>query len=90
MFPPGISCGAYSVTQGAVSSISPHNHCNNHGQDRMVRDGHLARDSHHVRDGHLARDSHHVRDGHQNILSEDNRHFPPSPDMSEVSYYRYN
>ena len=84
MFPPGISCGAYSVTQGAVSSISPHNHCHNHGQDRVVRDGHLARDSHHVRDGHLA------RDGHQNIQSEDNRHFPPSPDMSEVSYYRYN
>ena len=84
MLPSGISCGAYSVTQGAVSSISPHNHCHNHGQDKVVRDGHQARDSNIARVGHL------TRNGHLNNMAEDSRQLPPPPDLSELSYYRYN
>ena len=76
MLPPGISCGAYSVTQGSVSSISADNHSNNLGHDKVAREGHL------LRNIQLP------RDGPHNILAKDIRQIPP--DLSEISYYRYN
>ena len=75
-----IPCGAYSVTQGSISSISPHSH---RTQERSFND--CPRFSGLSIDRSMAGSR--LSSGLTNTRL---RTSDPPPDLSGVSYYRYN
>lgn len=77
---PGISCGAYSVTHGSISSISPHKH------HKAYNDCHRLATT--LEDS--SRLGRTLEDGPHLSRAKELRNLPPAPDLSGVSYYRYN
>jgi len=104
---PGISCGAYSVTHGSISSISPHKHHNQDFSDCHRLGKNLEEGSNQEEGSRIARNleegprlgrnmeecsrlGRSLEDGTNLGRSNKRRQLPPAPDLSGVSYYRYN
>ena len=79
MLSPDISCGAYSVPHGSISSISPKKHENIYTDCHML--GRILEDSH--RFGGTFGEGPYVS------RAKEERNIPPYQELSGFSYYGY-